>query len=533
MYHDNRKTAPSKAFETIELALPPEKDSKVSMAIKSFLFDADKNSDTVNRTVAITSTNLPSGFPEWVFEADDTGPTADEHQSNIALLRRGIANELAKGTMANLHSGQKTPSDMDNQGLSGERELTQSHELSLYQKFRGVLADLCYNPRNIERWIVLSECLGFKAEDICDRLVLVRDTSSDFCLNSKVKRELPATLSLEELQLSQLEEYQESRSSHWKPFLGKNLHFYMQYPWSNFSSLQIFAQKVRSEINLTDDYNTDKEDSDYSCWNEIETKFEEGNYASWANSWAGMFIMALRTMRLKALLVARYLARNNQKGMHPAEVCEDLGTALYSELQLSTVYGYPMHPMTLHEKRSIAERSNFFFLEADELSSSCEYTQKCHVKGFELYFMIGKGFEKIASTLKDEIYAPHSEGEVRTRLYESVMNKSIGNYSKALADALQAEQSSGGADKAHTGGSSHGALECLYRLHASRFKCLLSAVRRAPSEHEQAELESFRIASTMWFDKSNESSSIGIRDKTWDLLADCVEGKNHEAETSL
>jgi hypothetical protein len=532
VHHDNRKTTPSKAFETIELALPPEEESEVSKAIKAFLFDADKNGDTVNRTVAITSTDLPSGFPEWVFGAEDTSATADEHQNNIALVRRGIANELAKGTMANLHSGQQTPSDMDDQGLSGERELTQSHELSLYHKFRGVLADLCYNPKIIDRWIVLSECLGFKAEDICDRLVLVREPSSDFCLNSKVKREFPATLSLEELQTKQLEEYEESRSN-WKPFLGKNLLLYMKYPWSNFSSLQICAQEIRSSITETNGCNKDKHDSDYLCWKEIETKFEEGNYASWANSWAGMFIMALRTMRVKALLVARYLAKNNQKGMHPSEVCEDLGTALYSELQFSTVYGYPVHPMTLYEKRCIAERSNFFFLEADELSSSCEYTQKCHVTAFELNFMIGKGYEKIASTLADEIYAPDSEGDVRTRLYESVMNKSMVNYSKALADALKAERSSGGADKTHTGGSSHGALECVYRLHASRFKVLLSAVRRAPSEHERAELESLRIASTMWFDKSNESSATGIRDKTWDALADCVEGKNHEADVSL
>jgi hypothetical protein len=527
VYHDNRKTPPSKAFETIELALPPEEESEISKAINAFLFDADKNSEVVNRTPTITTGDLPSGFPEWVFEAaEGTSSSADEHQNNIALLRRGVAHELAKGSMATLDSSQKSPSDMDDQGLTGEREETQSHERSLHQKFRGVLCDLSYNPKNIERWIVLSECLGFKAEDICDRLVLVRKPSSDFCLNSKSKRQYPATMSLDQLQRSQLEDYQESRSHNWKPFLGNNLLLYMQHPWTSFSSLQACAQEVRSSITETD---TDMHDSDYPCWKEIEAKFEEGNYVSWANAWAGMFIMALRTMRLKALLVARYLAKNSQKGMHPSEVSEELGTALYSELQFSTVYGYPVHPMTLHEKRSIAERSNFFFQEAVDLSSSCDYTQKCHVQAFELYFMIGKGSEKIASTVQDEIYALESEGDCRTRLYETVMNESILNYSKALADAQKVEQSSGGNDKIHTGGSSHGgALEGLYRLHASRFKVLLSAVRRASNECEQAELESFRIASAMWFDKSNESSSVtGVRGKTWDILADCVDGENH------
>ena len=537
VYHDNRKTPPSKAFETLEMALPPAEESEVSKAINSFLFDADKNSEVVNRTSAITSIDLPSGFPEWVFEADDINPSTDDHQNNIELLRRGVACELAKGSMANLHSSQKSPSDMDDQGLTGERELTQSHELSLHQKFRGVLADLCYNPKNIDSWIVLSECLGFKAEDICDRLVLVREPSSDFCLNSKSKRIFPATMSMDQIKISQSEDYHESRSNNWKPFIGNNLLVYMKYPWSNFSSLQACAQEVRSsitEIIGTDDSHKDVHASDYRCWKDVEAMFEEGNYVSWANAWAGMFVMALRTMRLKALLVARYLAKNSHKGFHPSEVCEDLGTALYSELQFSTVYGYPLHPMTLHEKRSIAERSNFFFQEAVSLSSSRYYTQKCHVIAFELYFMIGKGFEKIASTVQDEIYALESEGDCRTRLYETVMNESILNYSKALAEAQKAEQSSGGADKTHTGGSSHGALECLYRLHASRFKVLLSAIRRAPNECEHAESESFRIASAKWFDKSNESSSAtGVRGKTWDILADCVDGKIHEVEFYL
>ena len=51
--------------------------------------------------------------------------------------------------------------------------------------------------------------------------------------------------------------------------------------------------------------------------------------------------------------------------------------------------------------------------------------------------MIGKGFEKIASTVQNEIYALESDGDCRTRLYETVMNESILNYSKALADLLK------------------------------------------------------------------------------------------------
>jgi hypothetical protein len=263
------------------------------------------------------------------------------------------------------------------------------------------------------------------------------------------------------------------------------------------------------------------------CWKSIASKFERGDYVSWANSWGGMFIMALRTMKLKALMVARYLAKTSQNGLHPSEVCVDIGTSLYSELQLSTVYGYPKHPMTQYEKRCLAENAKFFFHEAVNLSSSCEYAQKCDIVPFELYFMIGKVLEKIASTVREEMYAWDTDGNCQTRFYETLMSESIISYSKAFTDAKKAEQSSGGRDKSHTGGSSHGSLECLYRLHASRFKVLMSAVRRSPSECELAEGESLRISSSVWFDKSNESSSvIGVRGKIWDTLADCVDGKN-------
>jgi hypothetical protein len=141
--------------------------------------------------------------------------------------------------------------------------------------------------------------------------------------------------------------------------------------------------------------------------------------------------------------------------------------------------------------------------------------------------MIGKVLEKIASTVREEMYAWDTDGNCQTRFYETLMIESILNYSKAFTDAKKAEQSSGGRDKSHTGGSSHGSLECLYRLHASRFKVLLSAVRRSRHECELAEGESLRISSSVWFDKSNESSSvIGVRGKIWDTLADCVDGKN-------
>ena len=203
VYHDNRKSPPNRAFETIELALPPGEESKASKSIKAFLFDAEKKTAVANIT-----TDLPPGFPEWVFsEAQKVTPSDDEHQANISMLRRGVAHELAKGSITLLDPSQKSPSDMDDQvGLSEERELTQSHELSLHKKFSAVLDDLCYNPNNIERWIVLSECLGFKAEYICDRLARIQESyvHSEFFLDINSKRKSRSSLSLDQLQTMQI-----------------------------------------------------------------------------------------------------------------------------------------------------------------------------------------------------------------------------------------------------------------------------------------------------------------------------------------
>mmetsp|Transcript_27093 Transcript_27093/g.46183 ORF Transcript_27093/g.46183 Transcript_27093/m.46183 type:complete len:472 (-) Transcript_27093:430-1845(-) len=180
--------------------------------------------------------------------------------------------------------------------------------------------------------------------------------------------------------------------------------------------------------------------------------------------------------------------------------------------------------MTDYEKRKIAERSLSAFQEAIELSTSNEYTQKSQTTIWEIKFMTGKCCEKIATTLREEIY---SSGSTESgRLYEKIMSDAIRNYSESLAGAREAEKTSGGPDKTCIGGSSHGALECLYRLHSSRFKVLLAAIRRIKEECEIAELEAFRIASLAWFDESNQSST-GVRGQTWDVLADCVDALTH------
>ncbi|KAL7552882.1 hypothetical protein ACHAWF_016144, partial [Thalassiosira exigua] len=521
VYSDNRRSTPRKAFETVELALPPATESRPSKAIRNFLFDAKESIDEENE-----DDGAPPGFPEWVLdEAETASLSDDENQDSIEVLRRRVCHELAKDPIMHLDSS------IDDQGLSEERELTKSHEESLAKKFRAVLDDLCYNPNNIEGWIVLSECLIFKAEVICERLVPIQQSaygSSEFYLKPESKRQAPATMSLDELKQSQFEEFKQSRRD-WTPFIGNDLYPYMHHPWSNLSSLQNCEREIGSSISqsksgMEGDVERGGDKTNTHFWlREIKSKYEN-DYAAWAASWAGMFVQALRTMRVRALLVARYLAKKSQGGMHPSEVSEDLGTALYGDLMASTMYGYPMKKMTLHQKRTLAKASNFYFQEAVELSCSSEYNHKSQTIPWECQFMIGKCYEKMAATLGEEKFTIDSSADCQpTRVYETYMTDAIKNYSEAFRDSNRSNLSM---DK--VGGSSHGAFECLYRLHAARFKVLLSAVRRVKGECELAEVEAFRIASLSWFDESNNRSpACDTRGRTWDVYADCVDAFTH------
>jgi len=513
----NRRSPPTKAFEIMEMALPSLDESAVSKAIKEYMFDSDKDVDAVRLNRADT----PPGFPEWIIDETQSAIGSNNEDSNcVEILRRGICRELAKGPIS--HMGSNEPEE-GNEGLSEERESTQRYELSLGKKFRAVLDDLSYDPRNIENWMVLSECLGFKADIICDRLVRENDPNitSDFCPPIQPTKTSVAR-SLDQLYEMQFDGFQELRRN-WHPFIGRDLSAYMQYPWSNLNSLRECSKHIESSLSPVPGSENKSETVDLQVWGEIESIFDKAEYTSWANAWAGMFVTALRTMRMKALRVARYLAKKKFGNMHPSEVCEDIGTALYGDLMASAVYGFPMQRMSSHEKRAIAEGTKFYFEEAIESSKSDDYACDSKTESWEVQFMIGKCFEKIASTLREEIYP--TEDEQERRLYETTMIEAIQNYAAALSDAQKVEKAGGGQDNKN-GGSSHGSREVLYRLHATRFKSLLFAIRQAAEERELAEMEAFRISSTSWFDESNnmQTSMDDVRRQTWDLFVDCVQG---------
>ena len=80
----------------------------------------------------------------------------------------------------------------------------------------------------------------------------------------------------------------------------------------------------------------------------------------------------------------------------------------------------------------------------------------------------------------------------KARLYEDQMNKAMSVYAKALVEAIKLEEA-GNQLIDQAGGSGHGSTEILYRLHASRLKCLIRAVSQNEDDREEAQLEALRL----------------------------------------
>ena len=102
------------------------------------------------------------------------------------------------------------------------------------------------------------------------------------------------------------------------------------------------------------------------------------------------------------------------------------------------------------------------------------------------------------------------------------MKLALQAYATSLSQAKSAEVS-GDLCAEQDGGSSHGAAEVVYRLHASRLKCLIAAVNRKEDERDAAELEALNLAECFWFaipDEKQQNSSV--RERVWSVLVDVV-----------
>ena len=129
----------------------------------------------------------------------------------------------------------------------------------------------------------------------------------------------------------------------------------------------------------------------------------------------------------------------------------------------------------------------------------------------------------MAKSLVDESFPV--EGEERIRAYERSMEKALSYYSRALEEVKRLDTEGNLAD-VQAGGSSHGVTEVVYRLHASRLKCLLYAFRCHESCFGAAQIEAVRLTTKYWYGEKPEIPEPLSREITlglaWDVVADVV-----------
>ena len=311
----------------------------------------------------------------------------------------------------------------------------------------------------------------------------------------------------------------EEQLSQWIPYIGDNLKYYVRYPWASFSSLQACSKEI---TNRCKQENTDKvlevdgqqqqqqqqhSSSELSSLDRIKQFYDEGDYPSWQRAWGGLYISSLRLMsrrcRLISLYIVKYRALQSLKPdaladntTTPAftttsdeeddrylisELLEHIGTFTYMELQgKGTLYGYPIQPMPQLCKRLFAQEAAYRYNDAIDWTilgdNDSDKEEELTDLG-ELHFMLGKCQEKVANTYWDEKFPPVinvDNDESSSRAYAMWMAHAITNYINGYNEAKQADHSQ---MIGYDGGSSHGDEEKYYRLHATRLKVLLRAIK--------------------------------------------------------
>lgn len=407
-----RKSPPKEALECIGSALPPIEETERSKFIRSFLFSCDEyftDRDVIDLLNLDSEQVLPlNNMPDSVWEADcspgsqtlNSDPLVQEME-DVRLVRKGICRELAQGPPPSF-SASSTDGTKSSKGTTGnqdgkadERDVAANNEGELSKKFEAIVDDLCYGEAvNSKGWYDASQCLLMKADLIADRLGLSKGFSRAKDFHIPTNR-----VDLEALPLSDLIDEQEKeykrKCQGWVPYIGKDLSVYIRYQWASFPSLRDCFEEIG---NCGYRERSENDDDNYAAhvWTEIGSLYDKGDFIGWQQAWGGLFVGALRKMALRCMYVALYLLRRHNteessEGFLPAEIAESLGISYYSELMGSQMYGYPMHVMTDHRKRQLAETALTCFEFATEASGDATIDEVEESRQtWDLLFMKGK-----------------------------------------------------------------------------------------------------------------------------------------------
>ena len=522
-YSQGKKSPPKAALDTVMDALPPMEESPNRHLIHEYLFSTGpslKLDELVRLVTKDSDWDLcysSTGQLDMKKLMDHENRKLKEEDESMTV-RRGISNILTQGALPSFQES----------GNPDDRAATQSIEVEFSRKFMAIVDNLSLgNCTSIDGWCKAAQCLLSWSDIIADRLGF----SLGFSRNSgfTVPKILggPGAGSRPDLPdlIEEQKRLEEEENVNWIGAVGMDLSTYVRHCWSSFSSLEEVSAEIASSF--ASQGPTDCGDISMSRNHQILGSIlafvenQPPDFVAWQQAWGGMFVYALRKISIRCLSVGLYVAYSTtnlaDRDTKIAEICELLGISLYAEISGSQVYGYPMRPMTRLRTRNMAEAALACFQRAVDVLDTANDRENRPT--WDLIFMAGKCMEKIARTYEKEKFYPCESESPGKREYESHMGLALQAYSDALTQAKDLE--SKGFVVEQNGGSSHGLTEVFYRLHASRLKCLISAVDNRENEREAAELEGLRLTERFWYGKPGAEGG-SIRDRVWAVIVDVV-----------
>ena len=398
-YAGGRRAPPKASLELVSAALPSLRESEQSKALRCFVLSGDN--------VDLNIKSLLNMDEEWnspfIIVRDsitvnkyslDDNENASLDESEAMQVRRGLSKQLAIGPLPVVSSDPKSKSDT---GVDDDRSQTIRNEKAIAKKFNAILDDLCLSDAdNWEGYFRASQCCTMKADAIADRLGLTLGFSriKDFSVPAQ------RTSSKRSIDISKLKDEQEKEEMMSKQtiLLGHDFSLFMNNAWSSFSSLRDCITTVKERSKVENDVYSGRNNAALDIWDEIDLKYNEGDFLGWQEACGGIFVSALRNLSIRFMCVALYIVQckqpesSSEDQVLMSEICESLGNGFYSKLMASQNYGWSMHTMTSKRMRDLAVMAKECFQAAIKHADDSvenDDDKKDHAT-WDLLFMVGK-----------------------------------------------------------------------------------------------------------------------------------------------
>ena len=184
----------------------------------------------------------------------------------------------------------------------------------------------------------------------------------------------------------------------WVSSLGADLHVYLTHSWSSFESLKALQNFIGEKSR-----DAGNPQRDIKILEKVSGLYNNCDLVAWQQAWGGLFVSSLRILAERSMCFALLILHKSmgsfdsvRRSALAAEICEALGTAYYTGLVGSQLYGYPLQVMTNHLKRKTAEMALACFTralredEVDDCPDIKDGSDTDERMTWDLHFMIGK-----------------------------------------------------------------------------------------------------------------------------------------------